>query len=174
MAQDMHVCMIKNPLDRMSDTTDSIAGADRCDQFVDDGSDGILLMHKGAKLEAVSTTDENLTDPEYTMQIGNTTEQMNRSFRCQYDSSTLSKFPESLKVAFPESMRITSTELECDIDTVMLKNQLDVMQGELGELNQLKCSDAAYRCRMPRAPSTSSPCVSHEEEEQYDRKHRTL
>ena len=158
--------MIKNPLDRMSDTTDSIAGADRCDQFVDDGRDGILLMHKGTRLEAVSTTEENMTDP---------------------DSNTLSKFPESLKIAFPESMRITYTELEYDIDTVMLKNQLDVMQGEFGELNQLKCSDAAHRCRMPgpaedkREPMTPTSTLyiitfaSHEEEEeQYDRKHRTL
>ena len=66
----------------------------------------VSLTHKGTELEAVSTTDENLTDPEYAMQIGDTTEQMNRSLRCQYECNTLSKFPESLKIAFPESLRI--------------------------------------------------------------------
>ena len=174
----------------MSDTTDSTTGADGCDQFVDDDRDETLLMHKGTELETVSTTDVNLTDPEYTMQ-------MNRFFRCQYDNM-LSKFPESLKIfyvdsgyvsdqetvfgkcrneekcnfqpsrwnissenesasmsKFPESLKIISTDLEYvsyrerAIDTEMLENKLDVVQGEFGELNQFKCSDAAHRCRMP-------------------------
>ena len=41
----------------MSDTTDSIAGADGGDQFVDDGRDEILSMRKSIELEAVSTAD---------------------------------------------------------------------------------------------------------------------
>ena len=32
---DLHVCMILNPLDRMSDTTESTTGADKCDQFLE-------------------------------------------------------------------------------------------------------------------------------------------
>ena len=104
---------------------------------------------QGTELEAVSTTDVNLTGPEYTMQIGDRTEQMNRFFRYQYDSNMLSKFPKILKMTFPESLRIACTELGYDTDTEMLKNQLDVMQGEFGELIQYKCSDAAYHCRMP-------------------------
>ena len=31
----------------------------------------------------MSTTDENMTDPEYNLQIGDITEQMNLSFRCK-------------------------------------------------------------------------------------------
>ena len=95
----LHVCMIKTLQNRMSGTTDStkqmstVPSADGYDQFVDDGRDETLLMHKGT----VSTTGLNLTDPEYTMQMGDLTEQMNRFFRCQYDSSMLSKSPESLK-----------------------------------------------------------------------------
>ena len=52
----------------MSDTTDStmVPGADGCDQFVDDGRDEILLMHKGTEREAVSTMGVKLTVPEYT------------------------------------------------------------------------------------------------------------
>ena len=84
------------------------------------------------------------------MLIGDTTEQMNRSFRYQYDTNMLSKFPEILKMTFPKFLRKPPcTELGYDTDTEMLKNQLDVMRGEFGELNQYMCSDAAHRCRMP-------------------------
>ena len=54
----------------MSDTTDStermptVPGADGYDQFVDDGRDETLLMHKSTELEAVSTMGGNFTDPE--------------------------------------------------------------------------------------------------------------
>ena len=142
------------PIDRMSDTADSISdttdsttGADGCDQFVDDGRDETLLMLKGTELEAVSATDVNLTDPEYTMQMGDTAEQMNRFFRCQYDSNMLSKFSQSLKIGYTDLEYVSDRERAIDVE--VLKNQLDVVQGENGELNQFTCSDAAHRCRMP-------------------------
>ena len=112
----------------MNDTTDSTTGATGCDPFADDGRDETLLMHKGTELEAVSTTGVNLTDPEYTMQIGDTTEQMNRFFRCHYDSSMLSKFPESLKIAYIDS------EYVSDRDTVFGKCR-----------NEETCNHVAYK-----------------------------
>ena len=60
--------MIKTPLDRMDDTTDSteqmpiVPSADGHEQCVGDGRGETLLMHKGAELEAESTMDGNSTD----------------------------------------------------------------------------------------------------------------
>ena len=135
--------------------------ADGYDQRADDDRDETLC----AELEAESTIDGNSADTgcaenpapkyilllvkDYTTQMGDTTEHMNRFWSCQYDSNILSKFPVCLKIAFPESLKIAHTELENAIDTELLGNQLDVMQGEFGELNQFKCSGAAHRCRVP-------------------------
>ena len=53
----------------MSDTADptTVPVSDGCDQFVDDGRDETLLMHRGTELESVSTMRVNLTDPDHTM-----------------------------------------------------------------------------------------------------------
>ena len=59
--------MIKPPLDRMNDTTDSteqmpmVPDADGYEQRVDDGRDETLLMHKDAELEAESTMEWELS-----------------------------------------------------------------------------------------------------------------